>query len=369
MASQRGSKSSPKPKALPDSITYLLIGSCILIIPLVFSNHTIDPTQSHRFTILSLSLILIGLLLASAVALLLAIVCVGIIGRHTLKRFSVLKRYERRFIIRLIISAVLFFALGAFGYFSKSRLTQQPLKNEVVSAANLGESSIQVRLKMWNKTLSTITDHPIFGVGLGNWKVIIPSYGTHSLPSENGKVQYLRPQNDFLWVGAEIGLLGLFSYLALFGISIYYLLGSLDYSRDLTESIFRLTLVFGVIGFLVISFFSFPKERVAHFIFINVILAITLMKYHQKYDTKKRFTSFPLVPALIIPMIILASSVILGLNRIPAEVYPKKRHTTTVKNNNGKRCLKKPKQRLQIWSIWIRLLHLFPGMRDWQIFP
>ncbi len=171
-----------------------------------------------------------------------------------------------------------------------------------------------------------IADHPIFGVGLGNWKIIIPSYGTHSLPSEHGKVQYLRAHNDFLWIAAEIGLLGLFSYLALFGISIYYLLRSLDYSRDLRESIFLLTLVFGVIGFLVISFFGFPKERIAHLILIHVILAIILIKYHQKYDTKKRSTSVPIIPALIISMIVLASSVLLGFNRIGVEVHLKKAH-------------------------------------------
>lgn len=66
------------------------------------------------------------------------------------------------------------------------------------------------RLTLWKHTFSMIGEHPILGVGAGNWRVHYPLFAQGDLMHPR-TITY-RPHNDFLWVWSETGILGVLGF-------------------------------------------------------------------------------------------------------------------------------------------------------------
>lgn len=66
------------------------------------------------------------------------------------------------------------------------------------------------RLNLWQHTLSIVEDHPLLGVGLGNWAFVYPNYARGDQVNRTASPK--RPHNDILWVLSETGLLGLVAF-------------------------------------------------------------------------------------------------------------------------------------------------------------
>lgn len=248
---------------------------------------------------------------------------VGVYAFLVFRKSTAFKREKGQLITRAAFFLVVFSALVMFSYrrAPEAGMKEAPLQEKLSSAENVGAGSAQVRMELWKKTLSMISDHPVLGVGLGNWKINIPRYGTNGLPSEQGKVQYIRPHNDFLWVLAESGPLALLAYLALFGISIYYLFKTIRRSKAWGDQFFNILVLSGIVGFLVISWFSFPKERIVHLIFIDLLLVIATVKYHQELKAKQTRSLVPVQPFVLVSSIILILSVVVGFQRMRSEAH------------------------------------------------
>ena len=79
------------------------------------------------------------------------------------------------------------------------------------------DSSLNDRTLLFHNTVDMIGDHFPGGVGLTNWVIEFQQYGVGGTTYINqGWLRYMRPHNDFLWVLAESGLLGLALYAGLF---------------------------------------------------------------------------------------------------------------------------------------------------------
>jgi hypothetical protein len=151
-------------------------------------------------------------------------------------------------------------------------------------ASVLDIESMSQRLGMWGKTIEMIRDHPLLGVGAGNWKVVIPSYG---IPDEVSgdwakMIFVVRPHNDFLGVLAETGALGLGLYLAVFGVFFFYVHRLLSRSARGVDAPLVLMMFFGVTGYLVIAFFCFPSERIFHSMLLLLMIAVVTV-LHQRH--------------------------------------------------------------------------------------
>jgi tetratricopeptide (TPR) repeat protein len=115
------------------------------------------------------------------------------------------------------------------------------------------------------------------GVGAGHWKIYFPAYGSDIWRARQGMVQFQRPHNDFLWILSELGIIGLVFYLCIFVMALYqafYTLAQPNLIRS--ERIFIRLLISGLIAYLLISFFSFPRERIFHqtILFLNLAFVV-----------------------------------------------------------------------------------------------
>ena len=72
-----------------------------------------------------------------------------------------------------------------------------------------------------------MSSNPIFGVGLGNWKLKSIDYDSKDI---TGYVVPYHAHSDFIQLGAELGILGFLLYLGIFLWAIYYVYILIRYS-------------------------------------------------------------------------------------------------------------------------------------------
>ena len=140
--------------------------------------------------------------------------------------------------------------------------------------------TIDERVMLWKGTLRMVWNENFFGVGANNWKIVFPSYGSDIWRARQGMVQFQRPHNDYLWVLSETGIIGLLLYLSCFVVVVFSGLRFLardDQNGDL--KILVKLILSGVSAYMVVAFFSFPRERIFHqvvlYSFFAVIVSLT----------------------------------------------------------------------------------------------
>lgn len=157
-------------------------------------------------------------------------------------------------------------------------------------------STFYERLFIWKKTYPIIYDNFLFGVGANNWQVVLPSYGLPSIYKVlDLNVTFQRPHNDFLWIISEFGFIG---FNLFYGFVILILMSLLHLIKKLKE--IKYIIVFsGISGYLFLSFFDFPKERIE----IN-LLFYSLLAW-SSYSISKEFPIRIIVKSLLSKFVII----------------------------------------------------------------
>jgi len=143
--------------------------------------------------------------------------------------------------------------------------------------------SFQERKELWQRSLRMINSEPIFGYGSGSWAIEnLNHLGKEKDNFDNtsklylntvGNIFYLRPHNDYLWVASENGIPGLLFYLSIFIYAFYSIItiGSSTKFKQL-----KLLALSGILLYLFIGLFSFPKERIEQIILLSIYLALAV---------------------------------------------------------------------------------------------
>ncbi len=146
--------------------------------------------------------------------------------------------------------------------------------------------SSQHRIELWKRSIDITKESPIIGKGLGTWRIEVLKFGNRNLQSEDNVTFYQRPHNDFLWILSEQGIIGLLFFLSLFAIIFYYLIKIIKITASENLTIFYYLLFYLLIGYLIFSFFSFPRERIEHNLFLGIVLGLIIAKYYHFRGSK-----------------------------------------------------------------------------------
>ena len=101
--------------------------------------------------------------------------------------------------------------------------TSSQNKGDITSqlgAIEFTEQSSNGRFQYWSDAYEQVSDHPILGAGLGNWKIASISYGKDHI---KGYTVPYHAHNDFIHIFTEVGILGGIAYLSLFIILTFFL--------------------------------------------------------------------------------------------------------------------------------------------------
>ena len=137
-------------------------------------------------------------------------------------------------------------------------------------ALNTEDDSINERLGYYSDATKSIMQYPVFGIGIGNWKIKSIEY------SRNSIVGYTVPyhvHNDFLQITAEIGVIGGLLYLMIYLMPIYRIVIKL---KDGVLDNLNLVYLLIISTILIDSALNFPIARPVNHIFLLFTLVAML---------------------------------------------------------------------------------------------
>ena len=154
--------------------------------------------------------------------------------------------------------------------------------NTSTTTTTIAGANIAERLKIWRKTAMMIGDHPLLGVGAGNWKVMMPSYGLDSTVFAKGYYAPDRAHNVYLQIASESGIPGAIFYFGFWLIIVWTGFSFLRKTNNENKKIIVILMLAGLSAVAIDAMFSFPNERVEHSIYMILMAAIIVGMYAQE---------------------------------------------------------------------------------------
>jgi len=192
---------------------------------------------------------------------------------------ALLKTISNRKIKGVAIVFILVFLIFAANFTSQSSSVGSQSNSKIEKIQSISVDEHNPRLPAWRNTIEMIKDHPIIGVGVGQWQAKYPLYYDRVMKDIifNESTRLKRLHNEYLEMFANVGVVG---YVFLLWISwlmikiVWHILRDCDNGYRIQV----LGLTLGVIGFLVVSIFSFPIRvffpAFLLFVFIGIIASI-----------------------------------------------------------------------------------------------
>ncbi len=201
----------------------------------------------------------------------------------------------------------------------------------------LDSQTANERRFVWYKTDLLNADHFWLGVGNGSWKIWFPSksiQGAYRLQEEN--VVFTRAHNDYLEVRAEMGIIGIVLYCAMFGMA--FLAAWLVLRKKGTGQRERhdlLVLTAGLLGYCVIQFLDFPRERIECQVVLGIFFAY--IAFHTRTWWERRpAVGIQRLSGLFLWALAagLAFNLVVGWNRVKGEIHNVKLLEAQARHNN-----------------------------------
>lgn len=161
---------------------------------------------------------------------------------------------------------------------------QRPEKLEITQTITsmLTPEGDKSRILLWENTWKMIQDHPLFGVGTGNWQSIYPSYDKGKVITSTALPR--RPHNDFLWITSELGLPGILSFLWILGVALLRSLHLASSAKTHRDFYIPICLGLAILSIMGQALFSFPRERITPSVFFWSTLAFIAVLDAKQYQ-------------------------------------------------------------------------------------
>ncbi len=264
-----------------------LVGSFLLYLqPVVFWVWLTDQKRWKAIAALAMILTIIGLVLCQSrspwLAAIIAVVAV-------FPGLSLLKKGKLRTNVRWLLITMPLLCLLLVGIVRQDTELSHNLKARVSSlwsplaehTDNPAQGSIQLRLHMWQQSWKMWQDHPLMGVGAGNWRLVAPSYHLPGFSlNDFGQHVSMRPHNDYLQVAAETGWPGFLIFVGSWGLLFWM---CIQLWRSPQSSLMGRVLLAALVVMVVDMAFSFPAERMAH-LSMQALYAGSILGLYGRYN-------------------------------------------------------------------------------------
>lgn len=161
-------------------------------------------------------------------------------------------------------------------------------------------SSSSFRLGFYHEAIKGFLEKPIFGYGMGNWKIFSIQYGSERI--REYQVPY-HVHNDFLQMFVETGFLGGLLYLFIYILPIFYLIRKI-LDRGNKNLILDFSILMAFTAFFFDSSFNFPRTRAISMMnmvfFYSYFISSSQFKLKEKFYFKNIFQIFKILNLLLI---------------------------------------------------------------------
>ena len=166
------------------------------------------------------------------------------------------------------------------------------------------DGSINQRLRYYEDVITHLTSNPLFGVGLGNWKLKSIDYDAKDI---DGYIVPYHAHSDFIQLGAELGIIGFLLYLGIFLLAFFYVYRLLRVSKlNIDEKVFLFFALTSLGVYSIDANLNFPIARPQVLVLWALIIAL-ITSYYQKEEYKrgKRKSSSQLKTYFLVIVILL----------------------------------------------------------------
>jgi O-antigen ligase/tetratricopeptide (TPR) repeat protein len=171
-------------------------------------------------------------------------------------------------------------------------------------SAGTNDGSVNQRLRYYEDVLTHLSSNPIFGVGLGNWKLKSIDYDSKDIV---GYVVPYHAHSDFIQLGAELGIVGFLLYLGVFICAVLFVYRLIRYSECSKEEKVFLFLLLTALGvYSIDANLNFPIARPQVLVVWTLIMALINYYYLTQQQTNKKTDSKPVLNYTFLGIALLA---------------------------------------------------------------
>jgi O-antigen ligase/Tfp pilus assembly protein PilF len=256
-----------------------------LIFPLMLCFYLLEKIKKKKIIyFISLSFLYAALIICQSRGIWISISLTLFFGVFLIFKFNffnLFKENKKWLILLLITFIIITLIYSTDNTLNKSALT---VPQRAISTFDERDPSINMRILNWKVTGLIIKDKPFLGGGIGSFKINYLDYQAKFLKEHPEYNKYWinakEAHNEYLQIGAEIGLFGLgiilIMILKLYSLFIIFLKKEIDNKRKLT----CWGLLLGITSFLIHCLFTFPLHvpALGSAFFIILGLSVTYIK-------------------------------------------------------------------------------------------
>ena len=185
-----------------------------LIFPIIFSYFLLENIKKNKlYYYLSLLIIYATLMICQSRGAWISIIfsiLIAILLVYRFKLFEIFKKNKKWLIVLFFTFLIITVIYSTDNPLNKSAIT---VTERAVSTFDIQGSSLNARLLMWRTTFKMIKDNPLLGLGIGTFKINYLNYQADYLQKNPSYIRHIsnakESHNEYLQIGAELGLLGL----------------------------------------------------------------------------------------------------------------------------------------------------------------
>ena len=232
--------------------------------------------------IITLSFLCLTMIQSRASFLAAGLILIAFLGLYIL--LFIIKK-ERRYLFQLGYLVFPFLAAILINQAFLSDKGADALARASTISAGTNDGSVNQRLRYYEDVLTHVSSHPVFGVGLGNWKLKSIDYDSKDIV---GYVVPYHAHSDFIQLGAELGIVGFLLYLGVFVWAVFFVYRLIRYShRSVEEKVFLFLLLTALGVYSVDANLNFPIARPQVLVVWTLIMALINYYYIKEQHAKK----------------------------------------------------------------------------------
>jgi len=259
-----------------------------LIFPIMFSYFLLEKSKRKKiFYFVALSIVYATLMICQSRGIWISISLTSIFAIYIIFKFKIIKIFKENqkwLILLLLIFIVITIIYSTDNPLNKSAIT---VTERAMSTFDEKDPSINTRKLIWETTFNMIKDKPIFGSGIGTFKMNYLDYQARFLKDNPYYVKYYsnarESHNEYLQIGAELGIIGLGIFLLIFFIFSLMVIKYFKQEKNDRKKIIVFGLSLGFICFIIHSLFTFPLHVPALGSAFFIIVGLTIA-YIKKND-------------------------------------------------------------------------------------
>jgi len=262
-----------------------------MIFPIVFSYFLLAQSQKNRILyFLLLSILYATLMICQSRGIWISISLTVILAIYIIIKFKfyqIFKRNKKWLVLLIITLMIITVIYSTDNPLNKSAIT---VPQRALSTFDEQDPSINTRLLIWKTTFEMIKDMPIFGFGIGTFKMNYLNYQAKFLRGNPEYTKYWsnakESHNEYLQMWGELGIIGLGIFIVIILMFYSLVIGYLKRVNEDNDKIIVFGLVLGVTCFLIHCIFTFPLHVPTLGVTFFALLGLTVV-YTRKINLLK----------------------------------------------------------------------------------